>query len=43
VEQAVVDEAHKVVTAPAYMDGDASIGQVAAGIRKMIQQVVEWA
>lgn len=43
VTEAVVDADHRVVTAPAYMDGGASIGQVAAGIRKMVQQVIDWA
>jgi enhancing lycopene biosynthesis protein 2 len=43
VEDAVVDASHKVVTAPAYMDGEASISQVGAGIEKMVKQVVDWA
>lgn len=37
-----VDADHRVVTAPAYMY-DASIGDVAKGIRKMVEQVVAWA
>lgn len=42
VTEVCVDAEHKVVTAPAYMY-DAKISAVAAGIRKMVQQVVEWA
>lgn len=41
VTEACVDAEHKVVTAPAYMY-DASIAEVAAGIRKMVKQVVDW-
>ncbi len=42
VDDVVVDADRKVVTAPAYMY-DASIAEVARGIRKMVQQVVAWA
>lgn len=43
VHEVVVDTDHRVVTAPAYMYGDARISEVGAGIRKMVQQVVDWA
>jgi enhancing lycopene biosynthesis protein 2 len=42
VDDVVVDEERRVVTAPAYMY-DASISAVAAGIDKMVRQVVAWA
>jgi enhancing lycopene biosynthesis protein 2 len=42
VDNTVVDEERKVVTAPAYMF-DAKIGDVATGIEKMVKQVVSWA
>jgi enhancing lycopene biosynthesis protein 2 len=42
VDAVVVDAEHRVVTAPAYMY-DAPISKVATGIRKMVQQVLEWA
>ena len=42
VTEAVVDEEHRVVTAPAYMYGDASVAEVFAGIEKMVRQVVAW-
>lgn len=42
VDDCVVDAEHKVCTAPAYMY-DAKIADVAKGIRKMVQQIVEWA
>lgn len=42
VSEVCVDADHRVVTAPAYMY-DARISDVATGIRKMVQQVVEWA
>lgn len=41
VENIVVDEKNRVVTAPAYMY-DARISEVHAGIRKMVDQVVKW-
>lgn len=40
VEQAVVDRAHKVVTSPAYMYGDASPWQVYQGIGRMVEETV---
>ncbi|MCP4498845.1 MAG: isoprenoid biosynthesis glyoxalase ElbB [Deltaproteobacteria bacterium] len=43
VTDIVVDDEHRVVTSPAYMDGDASIADVAAGIHKMVKQAVKWA
>jgi enhancing lycopene biosynthesis protein 2 len=43
VDEAVVDADHKVVTAPAYMYGGAPIADVAKGIRKMVDQVIDWA
>lgn len=43
VTDIVIDADHRVVTAPAYMFGDARISEVGAGIKKMVQQVVEWA
>lgn len=42
VDDVVLDEEHRVVTTPAYMY-DACIADVAAGIKKMVQQVVNWA
>ncbi len=43
VTDVVVDADHKVVTAPAYMYGGASVAEVFAGIEKMVQQVMAWA
>lgn len=43
VTEVVLDADHRVVTAPAYMYGEARISEVGAGIRKMVQQVIEWA
>jgi enhancing lycopene biosynthesis protein 2 len=43
VTDVVVDADHKLVTAPAYMYGEARISDVGEGIRKMVQQVVDWA
>lgn len=43
VDEIVVDERNHVVTAPAYMFGDAPISDVAVGINKMIAQVMKWA
>jgi enhancing lycopene biosynthesis protein 2 len=43
VEDVSIDADHKVVTAPAYMYGEAPIGAVADGIDKMVKQVVDWA
>lgn len=43
VEDIVVDNDRKVVTAPAYMYGDAPVHAVAAGIDKMVAQVLAWA
>src|SRR2546430_2202682 len=42
VDNVVIDADRKVVTAPAYMY-DARISEVAAGIDKMVAQVVAWA
>jgi enhancing lycopene biosynthesis protein 2 len=42
VDDICTDEDRRVVTAPAYMY-DAPIGAVAAGIEKMIKQVIAWA
>jgi len=42
VTEVVVDDDHRVVTAPAYMY-DAAIADVATGIEKMVKQVVDWA
>jgi len=43
VTDAVVDADHRVVTAPAYMYGDARISDVGQGIRKVVKQVLDWA
>lgn len=43
VTDCVVDTAHKLVTTPAYMYGDARIGDVAQGIRKLVTAVLELA
>lgn len=43
VTDVVIDADHRVVTAPAYMYGEARISEVGAGIKKMVQQVVDWA
>jgi len=40
VTETVVDAENKIVTAPAYMYGDASIAQVAEGIKKTVQALV---
>jgi enhancing lycopene biosynthesis protein 2 len=40
---AVVDEAHRVVSCPAYMRADARISEVAEGIRQVVKTVLEWA
>jgi enhancing lycopene biosynthesis protein 2 len=42
VEDIVIDQERKVVTSPAYMF-EAKISGVAAGITKMVQQVLAWA
>jgi enhancing lycopene biosynthesis protein 2 len=41
VEDCIVDAAHKIVTTPAYMVGDAHIKDVAAGIGKCVKAIVE--
>ena len=41
VTDCVVDVAHKLVTTPAYMQGDARISEVASGIRKLVGAVLE--
>lgn len=43
VDDVVLDQDRKVVTSPAYMYGDAPIASVAAGIDKMIAQLLAWA
>lgn len=43
VEEAVSDPENRVVTAPAYMYGDARISDVGKGIRKVVDQVLAWA
>ncbi len=43
VSDVVIDADHRVVTAPAYMYGEARISDVSAGIQKMVRQVVAWA
>ncbi len=43
VTDVVIDHAHKVVTSPAYMYGDAPIASVAAGIDKMVAVALAWA
>jgi enhancing lycopene biosynthesis protein 2 len=43
VTDVVIDADHRVVTAPAYMYGDAPLRDVNAGIKKMVHQVVAWA
>lgn len=43
VTDCVVDAGHKLVTTPAYMYGDARIGEVAQGIRKLVAAVLEMA
>lgn len=43
VEDIAIDENRKIVSAPAYMYGDASIGGVAAGIEKLVGKVLELA
>ena len=42
VNEIVLDEAHKIVTTPAYMLGK-GIADVAKGIEKLVNQVVAWA
>lgn len=41
VDDCVVDAAHKIVTTPAYMYGDAHIKDVAVGIEKCVKAVLE--
>lgn len=43
VTDCVVDEQRRLVTTPAYMYGDARIGDVAQGIRKLVAAVIEMA
>lgn len=43
VTDCVVDAGHKLVTTPAYMYGDARVGDVAQGIRKLVAAVLEMA
>jgi len=42
VDEIVVDEAHKIVTTPAYMLGP-GISDIAKGIEKLVKQVMAWA
>jgi len=42
VDEICVDDDHKVVSTPAYMYDEAPVDQVFAGIKKMVDQVVEW-
>jgi len=39
----VVDEHHKIVTTPAYMDGNAKLSDVFAGISKLVSEVIRLA
>ena len=43
VAEAVVDEAHRVVSTPAYMDGAARPKDVYAGIRALVHEVLAMA
>lgn len=43
VTECVVDSARRIVSTPAYMYGHARIGEVAAGIRKLVSAVLEMA
>jgi enhancing lycopene biosynthesis protein 2 len=43
VTEAHTDEANRLVTAPAYMYGDAKVHEVEAGIAKMVDRVLEMA
>ncbi len=43
VDEIVVDEKNKLVTAPAYMHGDAPVHEVDEGIGKMIEKTLELA
>ncbi|WP_448548439.1 isoprenoid biosynthesis glyoxalase ElbB [Thalassotalea fusca] len=36
----VVDEQHKIVTTPAYMDGNAKLSDVFAGISKLVSEII---
>lgn len=42
-KECVVDEAHKIVTTPAYMDGGANLADVYAGISKLVKNVIKLA
>ncbi len=42
VQVACIDEANKIVTAPAYMYDDANIAKVGDGIRKVVDQLSVW-
>jgi len=39
----VVDEAHKIVTTPAYMDGGANLAEVFSGISKLVKNLIQLA
>lgn len=40
-DSCIVDEANKIVTTPAYMDGDANISDVYIGISKLVNQLID--
>jgi enhancing lycopene biosynthesis protein 2 len=42
VEQVCVDEAHRIVSTPAYMYDDASLFAIFTGIEKCVSQVLSW-
>ena len=42
VTDSCVDEENRIVTAPAYMYGDANVAKVGEGIRKVVDQLVVW-
>lgn len=42
VEAHCVDEEHRIVTAPAYMYGEANVAGVGAGIQKVVAELVRW-
>jgi enhancing lycopene biosynthesis protein 2 len=42
-EAAAIDAKHKIASCSAYMRGDARISDVAAGIEKVVAQVIAWA
>jgi enhancing lycopene biosynthesis protein 2 len=38
-----IDEAHRIVSTPAYMHADAPLHEIFTGIQKLVRQVVRWA